>query len=107
MITVEQISNILFTQYTTLLVIKAYVLYEFLNYIRIDKAPKGNDSRLALFYVSDIFFIAFTIIFILTELCFLYVYYEDIDVYWFESITILDEIISTLMILKLKNLKEN
>lgn len=92
----EYINSSLFTLHVILLGVKVFAVYIIYNWFKVSKSL-NKDKYLFVYIPMQIFLFLFGCLFIVSEIYFILNFYKDIDLYYYEYLAILDEIIFTLI----------
>lgn len=93
----EYINAFAFAFHLSLLFVKLWALYAVSTLFVFNKAPRANSYMVVVkrFEVAIFFF---TLIITLSEMYFLYCFFLDLDVYFYEYLAVTDQIALTLLI---------
>ena len=97
---VDYINSLLFAFHVLLFMVKLYMTYKLWSLFKIT----GSDNRASYLMVYTpllVFVFIFNFIILLSELNYIFTFYIVVDVYYYEYLAITDEIVFTLIALKL------
>lgn len=95
--TTEYIDMFNFALHLILFITKIYLVYKFTKQIGIITTPKN--SKMVVYSPLATSILLFCVIYLYCEAYFLYNFYEGIDLYFYEYVAILDQIIFTSLVL--------
>ena len=93
----EYVNSFAFTFHILLLVVKLWALNALINRFVFNKSP-STESYMVVFERFEISIFFFTLIIVLSECYFLFCFFLDLDVYFYEYISVIDQITLTLLI---------
>lgn len=95
----EQINSMLLAEHILLLAIKIAIAYVLFFQIKIEKSPKFKNVRMAIYKVGLISILSWTVFYSIVQICFISIFFVDIDVWWYEGLSVADQLITSLFLL--------
>lgn len=103
---IDQINSLLFAVHLLLLIVKLYVTGLFFSKFLLSKSTNGSKYMFVYSSFNATMFI-FSFVVVLSELYFLANFYNDIDLYYYEYLAIFDQLLFTIICIKLIQRGEN
>lgn len=103
---VDFINPLLFAFHSILLLVKLYLVYFLFNQFTVVKSTV-KESYLITYAPMQVIIFIFSLLIVLSEINFIFSFYEVKDLYWYECLAITDQVIfSTIVISLLKRSKD-
>lgn len=96
---IEQINSALLAEHILLLAVKVAIIYVLFFEIKVEKSPKIKTIRMAIYKVGYRAMLTWSIFYSIVQICFISIFFVDIDVWWYEGLSVADQLITSLFLL--------
>jgi len=96
---IEQINSALLAEHILLLAVKIAIVYVLFFQIKVEKSPKIKTIRMAIYKVGYRAMLTWSIFYSIVQICFISIFFVNVDVWWYEALSVADQLITSLFLL--------